>query len=323
MMILFLQNIPEYLLYTKDIWVNILAIELPSLRISPLLLIRVVTIVLLYVVAVLFTVIYIQSIGSDIGIFSGLFSDLLSLQFCTVEEFLVSCSPSEGGGLAPHLLMGALLPGKLVESNRLTNLEKQQFSLSEEISGIIVGLILGDLHIRKRKLGVNPCLVFRQGVVHKDYLLHLYEKFQMYCPQEPQLYNSPPHKLTGISYSSMYFQTYSLPCFAALHALFYPSGKKIVPANIADLFTPLSLSYWIADDGSFHKINKVVTLATHCFSLDEVNLLVGVLNKWDLKCRVSKDKNGYVITIPFKSLPVLQSLLKDIMPSMMQYKIGL
>jgi hypothetical protein len=69
--------------------------------------------------------------------------------------------------------MGALLPVKLVKSNRLTNLEKQQFSLSKEISEIIVGLTLGDLHIRKRKLGVNPCLVFSQGLVHKDYLLHL------------------------------------------------------------------------------------------------------------------------------------------------------
>jgi len=302
--------------------INILAIELPSLRI-PSLLARIGTIALLYVAALLVSVVYIQSIGSNIGVFSDLFHNFLSVQYCTIEEFLVYCSPSEGGGLTLHLLMGALLPVKLVESNRLTNLEKQQFSLSKEISDIIVGLILGDLHIRKRKLGVNPCLVFRQGLVHKDYLLHLYEKFQLYCPQEPQLYNSPLHKKTGISYSSMYFQTYSLPCFTALHTLFYPSGKKIVPANIADLLTPLSLSYWIADDGSFHKINQVVTLSTHSFTLDEVNLLVDVLNKWDLNCRVNKYKNAYVITIPFKSLPVLQKLLKPHMPSMMQYKIGL
>jgi len=52
---------------------NILAIALPSLRISPLLLIRIATIVLLYAVAISIFVIYIQSIGSGIGIFSGLF----------------------------------------------------------------------------------------------------------------------------------------------------------------------------------------------------------------------------------------------------------
>jgi len=58
---------------------NILAIVLPSLRISPLLLIRVVTIVSLYVAALSFNVVYIQSIGSYIGIFSALLiSGLLS-----------------------------------------------------------------------------------------------------------------------------------------------------------------------------------------------------------------------------------------------------
>src|SRR5439155_10007356 len=51
----------------------ILAIALPSLRISPLLLIRIATIALLYAAALSFNVVYIQSIGSGIGIFSGLF----------------------------------------------------------------------------------------------------------------------------------------------------------------------------------------------------------------------------------------------------------
>ena len=52
---------------------NILAIALPSLRISPLLLIRIATIALLYAAALSFNVVYIQSIGSGIGINSGLF----------------------------------------------------------------------------------------------------------------------------------------------------------------------------------------------------------------------------------------------------------
>ena len=51
---------------------NILAIALPS----PLLLIRIATIALLYVAALLISVVYIQSIGSGKGIFSGLFCDV-------------------------------------------------------------------------------------------------------------------------------------------------------------------------------------------------------------------------------------------------------
>jgi hypothetical protein len=45
---------------------QILAIALPSLRISPLLLIRIATIALLYAAALSFNVVYIQSIGSPI-----------------------------------------------------------------------------------------------------------------------------------------------------------------------------------------------------------------------------------------------------------------
>ena len=65
---------------------NILAIALPSLRISPLLLIRIATIALLYAAALSFNVVYIQSIGSGIGIFSGLFHVTLISQ--SIETFL-------------------------------------------------------------------------------------------------------------------------------------------------------------------------------------------------------------------------------------------
>ncbi len=33
--------------------------------------------------------------------------------------------------------------------------------------------------------------------------------------------------------------------------LFIVKEKKIVPSNIADLLTPVSLAYWIMDDGTF------------------------------------------------------------------------
>jgi NADH-ubiquinone oxidoreductase chain 2 len=64
---------------------NIIAIALPSLRISPLLLIRIATIALLYAAALSFNVVYIQSIGSGIGIFSGLFHVTLISQ--SIETF--------------------------------------------------------------------------------------------------------------------------------------------------------------------------------------------------------------------------------------------
>jgi hypothetical protein len=103
---------------------NILAIVLPSLRISSLLLIRIATIALLYAAALYLSVVYIQSIGSIIGIYRGLFNNFLSVHYCAEDRFfssllLLSYPPFEDGGLAHHLLsptseayggMGALPP---------------------------------------------------------------------------------------------------------------------------------------------------------------------------------------------------------------------
>jgi hypothetical protein len=133
-----------------------------------------------------------------------------------------------------------------------------------------------------------------------------------------------PNKLTGKIYSKIGFCTYSLPCLNELYELFYPLGKKIVPLNIAEFITPLSLCYWICDDGGWNKQCRYVVLCTDCFSLEEVNLLINILNdKFDLKCYSLKRGRGYRIIIPSYSVPVLQSLLKDIMPTMMLHKIGL
>lgn len=90
------------------------------------------------------------------------------------------------------------------------------------------------------------------------------------------------------------------------------------------MLTVLALVYWICDDGSFDKSKQRVILNTQSFTLAEVNLLAKTLNdKWGLECTISKSKDGFVIVITRKSLPILQSLLKDIMPGMMLYKIGL
>jgi hypothetical protein len=57
--------------------------------------------------------------------------------------------------------MGALAPIKPDVDNprRLTTEERAQFTLSSELNEILIGLLLGDLHILKQR--VNPSLTFR------------------------------------------------------------------------------------------------------------------------------------------------------------------
>jgi hypothetical protein len=284
----------------------ILAIALPSLRISPLL-IRIATIALFYIAVIAFCAVYIQSIGFDIGIFTELFTNFLLAQSSIGLEEI------------SFLLFSSLVP---IKPKRLTKTEKESFSLSQELKDILIGLILGDLFVQKQN--VNVRLTFRQGTIHQNYLLHLYELFSNYTPSIPKKYNMPLDQRTGKVYSSIYFHTYSLPCFVPLFNMFYFEGKKIIPTNINELLTVHSLGYWLCDDGSFCNSTHRVRISTESYTLAEVDLLVKTLNdKWNLKCYKVKSYNSYRIVIPRKSLKDLQSLLKDVIPSMMLHKIGL
>lgn len=207
---------------------------------------------------------------------------------------------------------------------RLTKLERAQFSLSTDLKNILVGLLLGDLCAVKQTKGVNVRLHFEQGLVHKDYLYHLYDLFETYCTTAPKITDRLPHWQTGKIYTRAKFQTCTLPCFNELYDLFYPDGKKVVPKNIGDLLTPLGLAYWIGDDGSYCKRHHKLILATNSYSLEEINLLTNSLvDKFNLVCTINKSNSGYVIVIPPSSMPNLKSLLANVMPSMMRHKIDL
>ena len=130
-----------------------------------------------------------------------------------------------------------------MKRNNITRAERLQCSLPQNLQDILVGLILGDLYIQKQKRSVNVNLRFWQGAVHKEYLMHLYDLFQIYCGAAPKTISRAPDLRTGKVYSAIYFITYALPCFTPLYELFYPFGKKVVPQNIAELLTPLGLAY--------------------------------------------------------------------------------
>ncbi|KAG0122975.1 homing endonuclease, partial [Tuber indicum] len=118
-----------------------------------------------------------------------------------------------------------------------------QFSLPQNLKEILIGLFLGDLHALKRSVNGNTYLNFEQGLIHKDYIYHLYDLFKSYCGSEPKISNRLPDKRTGKIYTRIVFLTYSLPCFNEIYLSFYLKGKKIIPLNIGELLTPTGLAY--------------------------------------------------------------------------------
>src|SRR5689334_13768667 len=111
-----------------------------------------------------------------------------------------------------------------MKRNHLTRAERLQFSLPQNLKNILVGLILGDVCIRKQKTSVNVNLQFSQGILHKEYLMLLYGLFKTYCGAGPKIIKQAADKRTGKNYSKLAFQSFALPCFVPLFNLFYFEG---------------------------------------------------------------------------------------------------
>jgi hypothetical protein len=180
--------------------------------------------------ALTFNVEYIQPIESELECFTELFN------------------PNSLVLLGPSLALTAIKPGGenaagKPKPSRLTTEEKAQLNLSTRQEEILVGCILGDLNVQKRYINGNAKLRFVQGLLHKEYLEHLYTEFESYCTSAPLITRLAPDKRTGKVYSSIRFNTLALPCFNKFFVLFYPNGQKIVPQNIGELLTLVSLAY--------------------------------------------------------------------------------
>lgn len=171
--------------------------------------------------------------------------------------------------------------------------------LNLDLKEILTGLLLGDLHAERPYRNGNTRLKFVQGQIHEPYALYLFGFFKGFCSTEPKIIKHKPSTQTDKIYSSIRFQTYSLPCFNEFHDLFYFNGRKIIPKNIGELLTAKGLSAWAMDDGSKHASG--FRLCTDSFSLKEVNLLVKVLKiNFGLNCSIhkkGKDQNRIYIKI--------------------------
>jgi hypothetical protein len=74
------------------------------------------------------------------------------------------------------------------------------------------------------------------------------------------------------------FWSKNLPELTILHSKWYQWSNelnkfiKIVPLNIANLLTPLSLALWFQDDGYW--ANDILILYTDCFTFKNFYLLI-------------------------------------------------
>jgi len=144
--------------------------------------------------------------------------------------------------------------------------------LDKKLKDITIGLLLGDGCFEKKKDTLGIRLQVKQQSKAKEYVEWLYDHFSGHCLSEVKFRKD---------YNQYYFSTRYLREFKDIYNLFYVNGRKVIPANIKELFkSPLSLAIWYMDDGSLdYRPNDhyAFYLASNCFSLEESKKLQEVL----------------------------------------------
>lgn len=184
---------------------------------------------------------------------------------------------------------------------------------------LIIGSLLGDASVEKR--GNSARIEFKQGFNHAGYLYFIYFQFLFWGLVST---TTPiPFKIgdgKGGKHLVLRFRTRTSVKYTWFRNIFYPEGKKIVPPNIADYLTPRGLTYWIMDDGGYHKSGLI--LHTNSYTKKDVELLQFVLfNKFNIKTNIWPKYNNYILYVPASSLPTVRELVLPYIHSSIKYKV--
>ena len=198
------------------------------------------------------------------------------------------------------------------KSLRLTAIQKE----------ILVGLLLGDGHLETDNNGRTYRLKVEHSLAQKGYTDWLYDQFRDLTRQGPK--QKQRTSVNGNRCDSYWFTTYGLGLFRFYGQQFYVQKKKIIPAMIGKLITPLSLAIWFMDDGSL-KSTKHHTYVIHSIGFsksDLENIALVLKKKFGFEIDLHRQGNTWRIYIPSRSAERFRELIDPYILDSMRYKLG-
>ena len=182
---------------------------------------------------------------------------------------------------------------------------------------MMTGLLLSDGTLVKKYIGGGTYFQFAQSIIHSPFIILIHSLFYLagFCHMPEPTVKTATVNCKKYKYSS--FTTKSLGDWNRLRFLWYPKGIKVIPVNIYDLLTPISLAFWLMGDGGW--TNNGIHLATHSFTPVDVERLVAVLTeKFGLKCSIHSGNRIYIWT---SSVPAFIEIVRPHIELSMMYKI--
>ena len=127
-------------------------------------------------------------------------------------------------------------------------------------------------------------------------------------------------RLGGKRYPCVQFVTRTSPVFTEWSGRFYSEGRKIVPPEIAELLTPLSMAIWLMDDGGADYAG--LDIQTHNFEPgDTEHLVVALAERFGIQARTRANKGSRIIYIPASEVGSLRSVVEPHVLPELRYKL--
>lgn len=199
--------------------------------------------------------------------------------------------------------------------------------MSKKAIEVILGGLLGDSNIRKRKnkYGFKYNVCFNHCEKQKPYLEW---KRNIFLPHEVnniRVNKRSTTKIHGKNFNVQDLYSFSTKPFdmSKIYDLLIEDGLKVVKMNYLKLLTPLSLAVWYQDDGSYGYNNRTIRIATMGFTRKCNNTIKDYFyNFLKIPCIVEKADCGYgcSICLPQNSTKKFLGLIYPYMCDSMMYK---
>lgn len=190
--------------------------------------------------------------------------------------------------------------------------------LSRTLKEILFGSLLGDTNLQTYSNGTSWRAKFIQSEQHKEYLFHLYYKFQSYV-------RTPPKCISDSSGNIHWsFNTIVVPELSEFAQQFYFNKKKVIPDNdfLSNYLTPLTISYWFMQAGILKSNCLAYYLCTDYYSLIELKRLAEVLwEKYQIQVHFYKKGNSYRIYISKPEYLKFRNMIEPYIHVSMNYKL--
>lgn len=202
--------------------------------------------------------------------------------------------------------------------------------LNKEQKNVIIGSLLGDANMQTFTKGKTWRLRMLHSKKQYDYILHKFNLLKTLCNGELK-FSKVFDKRTLKFYERYYFNTLVNPSLRFFGKLFYKYNEqkkkfiKIVPKNIQLFLTPQVIAYWYMDDGSLKWLNHSngMRICTDSFSLLSLKRIIkALLNKFNIKINLNKNKNGYRLLINEENSLIFRNIIEPYILPSMKYKVS-